>query len=756
MKTKTTRRALLMSVLSLIICVSMLVGTTFAWFTDSVSSNGNIIQSGNLDIEMHWAEGTEDPASVTWKDASTDAIFDYDLWEPGYVSVRHIKISNEGSLALKYMVAIEANGEISELAEVIDVYYMDPAVQVTDRTDLKEENKLNTLDAVLGKMDSTAAGTLESGKEDVITIALKMQESAGNKYQNMSIGTDFSVKVFATQLTAEKDSFDDQYDAGAYLPVVNNVDELRGALSEGKSVRINGTMDADDVVLPFGENYPDHTGEYYYDQVPTVKGGNFIIDTGAKYGIVASPLNNGTSTYSDFTMDSTSQWSMYVSLEEGRKAIINNAEILARSGAGIYAPGAGEVVLNDVKVNHLALDPEYSATPWGATAVAVAVDADMTINSGTYVGSSYGVYIYSSGGKVTINGGTFKGQNVIAADACGTGVVAEVIIHDGNFDGAIQSLNVGGGGKSTIVINGGNFTNYKNSAGSRLTVKGGTFDSDPSANVAKDYKAVNNGDGTWTVVEKTYYEKENYTVKEAENVGDVSGALDFDKDVAVVLPAVETSTPVIALDYTGSSDKNFAIIGENTVFSGDLQVSSHSNFKLGDNAELVIDGITVNGTLKVVAYYKNIVIKNVKAKSITVNDGGNVTVENCTLDGAADNGLYVVATADNYNLTIKDNTITNSAKNAVQISGCASGATYGAGAVIVTGNTFENWCVKNDKPRAAFKVWGDSNLAPESISSADEMQPAATALVNGIESGNNTFISNNANQVQYDFYDWIF
>ena len=49
---KTTRRALVLSVLSLLLCCSMLVGTTFAWFTDSVTSGKNKIVAGNLDIEL--------------------------------------------------------------------------------------------------------------------------------------------------------------------------------------------------------------------------------------------------------------------------------------------------------------------------------------------------------------------------------------------------------------------------------------------------------------------------------------------------------------------------------------------------------------------------------------------------------------------------------------------------------------------------------------------------------------------------------
>lgn len=211
-KTKSTKRALLLSALSLLMCVSMLIGSTFAWFTDSVTSSGNNIKSGTLDVEMYWADGTEAPDSATWTDASTGAIFNYDKWEPGYVEVRHIKIANVGTLALKYQIKIVANGEVSDLADVIDVYYVDPAVQVSDRAQLTDANKLGTLTEVLANLANTANGELPAGENDTITLALKMQESAGNEYQNLAIGSDFSVVLMATQDNVEKDAFDENYD----------------------------------------------------------------------------------------------------------------------------------------------------------------------------------------------------------------------------------------------------------------------------------------------------------------------------------------------------------------------------------------------------------------------------------------------------------------------------------------------------------------------------------------------------------------
>ena len=243
---KYTKRALLASVLSVVVCAAMLAGSTFAWFTDSVTSAGNIIKSGNLDVALEWANGTEALDTAEWKDASTNAIFNYDLWEPGYTEVRHVRISNKGNLALKYEIRIVANGEVSKLADVIDVYYIKDGKQITSRTGLTDENKIGTLSQVLAN-PYAAKGHILAGDNaaDVATIALKMQESAGNEYQNLSIGTDFSIQLVATQYTSEKDSFDDQYDKDAplnFVPVAT-ADELTKAVADGENVSLTAPIE---------------------------------------------------------------------------------------------------------------------------------------------------------------------------------------------------------------------------------------------------------------------------------------------------------------------------------------------------------------------------------------------------------------------------------------------------------------------------------------------------------------------------------
>lgn len=305
-ESKNTKRTLHMSVLALVMCVAMLIGTTYAWFTDSVTSGSNIIKSGNLDVTMEWAEGTEKPESAAWKDASEGAIFNYDLWEPGYTEVKHIKIANAGNLAFKYTLEIVANGEVTELADVIDVYYVDPAMQITSRMELEDDMKLGTLTDVIANIGKTVSGSLLAGERETLTLALKMQESAGNEYQNMAIGSDFTIILKATQDTVESDSFDNQYDAGANkIPVkeivVTTPEQLADVFNsvDGETV-INATdvtVDITEVMangsaasfeIPAGVTIKGATFN------PTHRGGNYIMmDAGADNQVVFENCNFG-------------------------------------------------------------------------------------------------------------------------------------------------------------------------------------------------------------------------------------------------------------------------------------------------------------------------------------------------------------------------------------------------------------------------------------------------------------------------------
>ncbi len=242
---KHTKKALVSASLALLLCFAMLVGTTFAWFTDSVTSANNIIKSGKLNIDLGIkAAGDADYVSV--KTNPDKKAFNYELWEPGYTEWVNAKVFTTGNLALKYTMKIVAEGTVSELADVIDVYYAPLQVAKPADRDLSGLTRIGTLrDALNGTVVINDTLIPDTNTEDFATLALHMQESAGNEYQDKSIGTSFSLQILATQFTKEQDSFDENYDADAKLPIVaQSADELVNAIN---MVEDGGTvvMDAD-------------------------------------------------------------------------------------------------------------------------------------------------------------------------------------------------------------------------------------------------------------------------------------------------------------------------------------------------------------------------------------------------------------------------------------------------------------------------------------------------------------------------------
>ena len=294
-KTKSTKRALLLSALSLLMCVSMLIGSTFAWFTDSVTSAGNKIQAGTLKIDLELLDKT----SGAWNSIKEDktALFDYDLWEPGYTEVKILKIENEGSLALKWMAKFVSEENLGILADVIDVYVCPSATALTypaDR-DLTGYEYVGTVRDFVNTIEDTTYGSLKAEEEAYLGIALKMQESAGNDYQGKTLGA-FDIQIVATQLTYESDSFNNQYDKEATYPgEAGTAEELKNAISNGESVKLSAdivmdqplTFDAaDDVKI-------DLAGNKLEVGYVTIGGGSDVV------------ISDSTGTGADLVIDAT-------------------------------------------------------------------------------------------------------------------------------------------------------------------------------------------------------------------------------------------------------------------------------------------------------------------------------------------------------------------------------------------------------------------------------------------------------------------
>ena len=231
--TKSTKRALLASVMALLLCFSMLLSTTFAWFTDSAASGSNVITAGNLDIVVEY---TLDGENWNALDGATD-LFQKGLWEPGHTEVVALRITNNGSLALKYAanmnIVDETTGKTEDGADIVlsDILTVDSIIMDTgamgdvllgvafgDESTLQYTNTASFKNAnVLGADEMLLPGTSK-----YLIVKVDMAESVGSEANHN--GTDiptitFGINVLATQFTYEDDSFGDQYDKDAAYPV---------------------------------------------------------------------------------------------------------------------------------------------------------------------------------------------------------------------------------------------------------------------------------------------------------------------------------------------------------------------------------------------------------------------------------------------------------------------------------------------------------------------------------------------------------
>ena len=199
---KATKRALLTSVMALVMCVVMLVGTTFAWFTDTASTAVNKIVAGNLDVDIVDKEGTTslDGKTLSFRDANgkTDI-----LWEPGATFfTQGFKIVNKGNLALKYKVVVSGTTGDAKLLKAIKLDVVEAKTKEATPVSFANEGNL------LKQNDSAPANN------GVYYLRGHMDENAGNEYKNLTLDG-ISITVYATQYTHEFDSFDNTYDAQA-------------------------------------------------------------------------------------------------------------------------------------------------------------------------------------------------------------------------------------------------------------------------------------------------------------------------------------------------------------------------------------------------------------------------------------------------------------------------------------------------------------------------------------------------------------
>ena len=456
---KSTKRALVSSALAILMCVAMLIGTTFAWFTDTASTGVNKIQAGNLDIELQmkdndgkWvnAEGKILPFLVEGKIPADGTQI---LWEPGCTYyVPEVRVLNKGNLAVKFEYIPEALGVTGKLAEVLEPVFKTPTD--TDGTDINIEPE------VLKPGEASPAWS----------FGYHMLKTAGNEYQNAT-ATGMCLTVVATQATYEKDSIDDQYDKDAEYPIlVTTGDELQAIVSNATAhvnIVLTNSITTNNFVIPEDKD------------VTLDLNGRTVTNAGSH-----TILNKGHLTLTDSSADKSGQ---IVSLK-GNTAALRNGDnaVCVVEGGTISRDGAngntwhvvenfGKMTFNGGKVvlkngNGFAItngwnyfDPGASTTHAVMEINALELDTDssgikncrygdLTVNDVTVTSTGYWALSNDYLGTVVINGGTLT-SNSFKAVSNG----AAMTVNGGTFDGT-QGFFVQSYATST-VLNGGTFAN---------------------------------------------------------------------------------------------------------------------------------------------------------------------------------------------------------------------------------------------------------------------------------------------------------
>lgn len=423
MKKNQTRRALLMSALSLLLCVSMLIGTTFAWFTDSVTSGRNTIQAGNLDVVLEYWDGN----SYEEVTSTTKLFDDAALWEPGYTEVAYLKVSNAGSLALKYHLAVNVYNEILGKTET------GADIKLSDYLQFKVVKSDTDLAGTYGSREAAQAAPATATKlqtyssdvkpldpkdgandEDYVALIIYMPTTVGNEANHDGVNVpkiEMGVNLFATQQTAESDSFNNQYDKNAII--VTNAAEAQAALDNAEP----GAT----IKLAPGVNY----GTLYLRPVagaaPTKEvdwqGNNYRFETYSLFenltivgatGATVDAIKIEGSTYYNTAHSQAGTYPIMLSLIELKNVVVDGVTF---TGKGGYDPqGHGNAINlsgSNIKVDGLTLKNCVLDNADNNARLIYKTESTTTVHNYTYNGESF---TFSPSLKdITVTGCAFNG-----------------------------------------------------------------------------------------------------------------------------------------------------------------------------------------------------------------------------------------------------------------------------------------------------------------------------------------------------------
>ncbi len=658
MTNKSTKRALLTSVMALFLCFTMLLGTTFAWFTDSVTSANNVIVSGNLDVELY--NGLDDSAAVV---GDTTKLFEeVALWEPGAVAYENLAVANKGNLALKYQLAINFT-EATEtpdgktLADVLKVAVI-PGGFTGDREAAK------ALDYNYSLSTFAKVGELEVGADpDVYGIVIYWEPTANDNDYNMNAGQDpleitLGVSLLATQLTSEFDSFDNQYDVEAdYVAEVKTATELSTALKTGGMVKLaNDVAITETIIIPADATTVLDLNGKQLSGTMAKDAGDLIVNEGT-----LTIIGNDAATLTNTTIN-------------GGALIINNGTMTLKGGKYVGA---------SIDTSGY---PDYAVYSTGKLTVeegtsiisdrgALNVSGETVINGGTFevtaAASSRALTchtVYACGSSLTINGGDFANNYTGVSGAsviCPAG--SEIAIYGGNFHDPVTS---------TVNFNNtANFQNYMG-YGKPVNVYGGTYnDSTVNENLVAGHITVENGDGTVYVV-KGIAAADQSAMETAFSSGEKTVVLSAG---TYEFPSLVEGATIIGQDGVVFEDTLSGTLNNVTIKNVHIKESNAQRWAYSQGT-LVFENCTFEATGVYAIYYDGLNNANITYKNCTIIGwaaigGGaeHITFDGCTIKGNGTYGvlrLYSPATIKNCTFDVANVNTTDAYQDGIHAVDC--------------------------------------------------------------------------------------
>ena len=388
MEQTKTKKALIMSVLSMVLCIAMLIGMTFAWFTDTASTGVNKIQAGNLKVGFEYWNGEK------YVDAKDVTLFSEDTrWEPGHTEIVYLKVTNKGNLALKYKLstintfeyqyAKNSNGDQILLSDYLEIGIAEGKNAAKGTYATREDAVAAAKDNLVSYDSYTKTNTLlpaASGSEsaDYLAFVVRMPETVGNEANwdstvNRSFGAPwirFNLALTATQASHESDSFDATYDENVPYPIT-------GTDAKAVGETLYNELEKKNPEILLGGDASRSFGWFIKYKTTINLNGNKLSTTGYQ------PL----------------------------LSIVGNGELTLTGNGTVDASGAKD----------------------SATAVTAERGGKVTIESGTFIGKAGNSCIYNDGGTVLIKGGKFKAGTPQWTLNCKDGSGSVITVEGGSF-----------------------------------------------------------------------------------------------------------------------------------------------------------------------------------------------------------------------------------------------------------------------------------------------------------------------------------